>query len=200
MTDRDVLSFPSPDEHDVEIASRVAALYAATPAADAAQVERCTRNVLAQAMHAPARSRFGVPRARWWWGAAAAAVLVATVARPWRAISVGGGIDSTSTLVALLQGSVTDNGDAVRFNLRLPTRASAVALVGDFNDWSSTATPMAHQSQDGSWSASVPLVPGRHVYAFIVDGKRWLVDPMAPQVPDEGLGPANAVVIEGLPK
>jgi len=35
------------------------------------------------------------------------------------------------------------------------------------------------------------------VYAFVIDGTRWLVDPMAPQVPDADLGPANAVIVEG---
>ena len=59
---------------------------------------------------------------------------------------------------------------------------------------------MARRASDGRWSANVPLTPGRHTYAFVVDGTRWLVDPLAPRVPDDGFGPANAVVIEGAPK
>jgi hypothetical protein len=35
------------------------------------------------------------------------------------------------------------------------------------------------------------------MYAFVVDGKRWMVDPMAPQVPDAGFGAVNAVVVDG---
>jgi hypothetical protein len=35
------------------------------------------------------------------------------------------------------------------------------------------------------------------MYAFVVDGKKWLVDPLAPQVLDKGYGPANAVVVDG---
>jgi hypothetical protein len=205
MTDRQILPFPSDDGPDAaaeaDIAARLAALYQATPAPDAEQAARCARRVLAQAMHAPSRSASGVLRTRWWWGAAAAAVLMVTVARPWRVVERPSVADSTATLVAMLKGSVTPlAGDAVRFDLQLPTAAREVALVGDFNNWNEAANPMAHQAKDGSWSADVPLTPGRHVYAFVVDGKKWLVDPLAPQVPDDGLGPANAVVIDGLPK
>jgi hypothetical protein len=202
MTDRHVLPFPSPDHDDADIAARLVAMYQATPAPEAEQAARCARSVLAQAMHAPSRSGFGVPRTRWWWGAAAAATLLVALTQPWRrATDAGGRGESTGTFVAMLRGSVTPlSGDAVRFDLHLPTNAKAVALVGDFNDWNETANPMARQTKDGSWSANVPLAPGRHVYAFVVDGKKWLVDPLAPQVPDDGLGPTNAVVIEGLPK
>ena len=79
----------------------------------------------------------------------------------------------------------------------LPAGARAVSLVGDFNGWDAAATPMARTGAGAEWSAQLPLTPGRHVYAFVIDGTRWLVDPMAPQVPDADLGPANAVIVEG---
>lgn len=214
MSDRDVLPFPSHDDgDDRDVAARLAALYEATPAADAAQVDRCVRGVLAQSMHAGTRSASGVTRPRWWWGAAAAAALVIVVAKPWRVLSTTSSATSpgadtgaasptlAETLTAALTGSVTREGrDAVRFDLKLPTAAREVALVGDFNGWDENATPMAHQGRNGTWSAKIPLAPGRHVYAFVVDGKKWLIDPLAPTVPDDGLGPTNAVVVEGLPK
>ena len=203
MTDRNVLPFPSSDHDDADIAARVAALYPATPAADDAQAERCTRDVLAQAMHRRGRSVLGVPGRRWWWGAAAAAVLITATTRPWRGTATTRDADSVFVqgTVATLQGTVTELArNAVRFELQLPTAASAVAIVGDFNGWDERATPMARRKGDGSWSVNIPMKPGRHVYAFVVDGTRWVVDPMAPQVPDDGYGPANAVVIEGLPK
>ena len=92
---------------------------------------------------------------------------------------------------------VEERGGAVRFDLALPSPASEVALVGDFNGWDDEATPMVRRGSDGTWSARVPLPPGRHVYAFVVDGKRWLIDPLAPQVPDAGFGPTNTVIVEG---
>ncbi len=199
MTERDVIPFPI-DDDDREIAGRLAALYEQTPTPDSAQVDRCVRNVLAESMHMSRRGLTTSVRPQWWWGAAAAAALLVVVARPWRALEKSGPAAPT-TVPELLQGTVTPvAGDAVRFEVRLPTDAREVALVGDFNDWNEAANPMAQQSANGSWTTKVPLAPGRHVYAFVVDGKRWLVDPMAPQVPDDGLGPANAVVIEGLPK
>ena len=211
MTERDVLSFPSPDDASrddasrddasrdgAKIAARVAVLYAATPSPAADQADRCARAVLAQAMHQPSRTALGVSRVRWWWGAAAAALLVVGVMRLSNTDG-DGGERALAPSASVLQGSITELGsDEVRFDLHLPSNARAVAIVGDFNGWNQSATPMART--DGTWSAKVPLAPGRHVYAFVVDGKKWVVDPLAPRVPDDGYGPANAVVIDALPK
>ena len=213
MTDNTgMLSFPTPDEDDV-LAAQIAAMYAATPTADAGTAERVARAVLADAMHTSSRTAFGVLRPRWWWGAVAATLLVTVTMRPWRAIGRVVGT-STSTNVstnvsanALSDGAtlaqpsgmvtVLSGGDEVRFDLKLPAKAREVAIVGDFNGWDEKATPMLRRNADNSWSAQVPLTPGRHVYAFVVDGTRWLVDPLAPQVPDSGFGPSNAVMVEG---
>jgi hypothetical protein len=200
MTDRDILPFAPEPPEDADIAQRLAALYATTPAPLADQAERCARAVRAQAMHQTARSTLGIPVTRWWWGAAAAAVLVTATTRPWRGSVATREADSAfvqAREAAALQGTVTNlDGASVRFDLRLPSAASEVAIVGDFNGWDETATPMARRGRDGTWSASIPLAPGRHTYAFVVDGETWIVDPMAPQVPDDGYGPANAVVVE----
>ena len=58
-------------------------------------------------------------------------------------------------------------------------RAASVALVGDFNDWDPGRTPL-HPAATGVWSVNVPLQPGQHQYAFVVDGKDWRPDPAAP--------------------
>ena len=49
-------------------------------------------------------------------------------------------------------------------------QASQVSIVGDFNQWSSTANPMTRHV-DGSWHASIPLKHGGHAYQFLVDGQ-----------------------------
>lgn len=201
MADRE-LPFEPPDgvERDDELAARLRASYESLPPADPAQVERATRVVLAGGMHAPDR-RFGASRPRWWWGAAAAAILVVVVMRPWRPELSRGEAERAFPPPAASKGPVgatrEERGGAVRFDLALPSPASEVALVGDFNGWDDEATPMVRRSSDGTWSARVPLPPGRHVYAFVVDGTRWLIDPLAPQVPDAGFGPTNAVIVEG---
>ncbi len=204
MADRDdVLPLLADDADDPALGARIVALYASLPARSPADAARCAEAVLQAARAQGWRAH--MPRQRWWWGAAAAAVLVAVTMRPWRP-----GVatrDADSAFAAAVQnagatapqGSVTpvDGGDAVRFDLKLPSGTKDVALVGDFNGWDERANPMLRKNGDGTWSARVALPPGRHVYAFVVNGQQWLVDPMAPQVPDAGFGPANAVVIDG---
>ena len=183
---------------DAALVARLRSSYAQLPAPDAAQMTRCTTAVLAEAMHTPSRRFGGALRPRWWWGAAAAAVLVVNVMRPWQpevAVQRADGAFVGASTAPVF--TTTESDDAIRFDLTLPNAAREVALVGDFNGWDEHATPMIRRRHDGAWSAKVPLPPGRHVYAFVVDGRQWLVDPLAPQVPDDGYGPANAVVVEG---
>lgn len=56
-------------------------------------------------------------------------------------------------------------------------RASAVFLVGDFNDWQPTASPM-QRTPDGRWMTSLELTHGHHQYLFLVDGQP-ILDPNA---------------------
>jgi hypothetical protein len=75
-----------------------------------------------------------------------------------------------------------------QFLLNAPD-AQQVALAGDFTDWQP-----AHaltRSEPGVWTVVVPLSPGVHDYAFIVDGERWVPDPNAPAVAD-GFGGLNS--------
>ncbi|MCE2803546.1 MAG: isoamylase early set domain-containing protein [Gemmatimonadetes bacterium] len=59
---------------------------------------------------------------------------------------------------------------ATQFVFEAPA-AQSVALVGDFNGWVPTAAPLV-RLRSGVWTVTVPLMPGRHVYAFLVDGAR----------------------------
>lgn len=81
----------------------------------------------------------------------------------------------------------------VQFMLVAPT-ASRVALVGEFNDWDASATPMA-RAAGGAWQVALPLASGRHVYAFVVDGSSWVADPQAPLAPERWFGTANSVLL-----
>jgi hypothetical protein len=80
---------------------------------------------------------------------------------------------------------------AVEFVLRA-TADSAVALVGDFNDWDPLATPL-HPSANGVWTVTVPLRPGRYRYTFIVDGS-WHRDPAAPRALEDDFGTPTSVI------
>ena len=83
----------------------------------------------------------------------------------------------------------------VHFRLDAPT-AQTVMLAGEFTDWKP-----AHQlnrNADGSWTIVVPLTPGVHDYAFVVDGKQWVNDPAAARV-DDGFGGTNSRVAVLMP-
>lgn len=122
---------------------------------------------------------------------AASLALVAALGR-WSADRAahgdGGRVAVTNTLAR-------DTVYLVRFALVNPG-ARQVSLVGDFNGWAADATPLASGAVDGVWTASVPVTPGRHEYAFIVDGQRWVADPYATTVHDE-FGTSSSVLRVG---
>jgi hypothetical protein len=115
---------------------------------------------------------------------AAAALLVAGAALATWAV-VRGDAPTQATAAA-------SAGQTVRFVIAAP-EARSVALVGSFNDWDPAATPLQPAPSGGAWTVEVPLAPGRHEYAFVVDGVRWLADPTAPAAAAD-FGPPNSVV------
>jgi hypothetical protein len=79
----------------------------------------------------------------------------------------------------------------VQFLFASPSSRS-VSLVGQFNDWDPTATPMVYDEVHGAWTVTIPLLPGRHQYQFLVDGVEHVTDPTAPQVSSD-FSSANSV-------
>jgi hypothetical protein len=75
--------------------------------------------------------------------------------------------------------------------------ARTVSLAGDFNDWSTTATPLKPAGASGAWVVTVPLTRGRYRYAFVVNGKEWLTDPGAPRAPGDDFGAPSSVLTVG---
>jgi hypothetical protein len=67
--------------------------------------------------------------------------------------------------------------------------AKNVAVAGDFSGWK--PVHVMTRSEAGVWTVVVPLDPGVHDYAFVVDGERWVPDPTAPPVND-GFGGVNS--------
>lgn len=76
----------------------------------------------------------------------------------------------------------------VQFRLDL-AEANSVALAGDFTGWQPSLSMT--RVEPGIWTVVVPLTPGIHEYAFVVDGERWIPDPLAPAVAD-GFGGYNS--------
>jgi len=82
----------------------------------------------------------------------------------------------------------------VRFVLALPA-AESVAVAGDFNRWSATASPLARQGSRGLWTIVVPLPPGEHLFMYVVNGTQWISPPLAEDYADDGFGAKNGVVV-----
>lgn len=72
--------------------------------------------------------------------------------------------------------------------------AKNVSIVGDFNNWNSAAAPLTRFGTNGPWTTTVKVMPGRHLYAFMVDGK-LVVDPRAPSTRDLDFGGDASVLM-----
>ena len=75
--------------------------------------------------------------------------------------------------------------------------ASSVAIVGDFNDWEEGGSPLRRVSEPGVWAITIPLAPGRYHYTFVVDGTKWVADPLAPRTLEDDFGRPNSVITVG---
>ena len=113
--------------------------------------------------------------------AAGLAALVATGSLPplaGRGESLAAGPPTIGDTVAgTIADTIVDTLRVVRFFLSAPT-AARVSLVGDFNRWDIRAMPL-RADERGAWWGSIPLPPGWHRYAFVVDDTQWIADPSA---------------------
>lgn len=205
MTEENILPMDGGDvPDDPQLRDRLVASYRNTSVPDDRMMSRCIRAVLDRAQAAE-KPEPGFARRHWMIGAAAvaAALIVSVTVRSRPPIGEAtvspnaGSSESANTGASTPVASATAVAGGVQFDLKLPSNiATNVSIVGDFNGWDAAATPMV-KDKSGEWSAKVTLLPGRHVYAYLVNGEQWVVDPLAPQIPDAGYGPANAVVVEG---
>ncbi|MBX3284599.1 MAG: isoamylase early set domain-containing protein [Actinobacteria bacterium] len=83
----------------------------------------------------------------------------------------------------------------VTFDLPDSVGAEAVALCGDFNEWSPDAHPMKRLKK-GVWRATVSL-PADHTYRFryLLDGERWENDWQADAYEPNGHGEDDSIVV-----
>lgn len=88
-----------------------------------------------------------------------------------------------------------DTVQLVRF-VFVDRSAASVELVGDFNEWARGSTALQRSGAPGVWAISVPLSPGRHEYAFIINGSRWVADPLAVKSTDD-FGTESSVIRVG---
>lgn len=116
-----------------------------------------------------------------------------------RPLLTWGGLAVAAGLAALVFGIGTrtemhgePGAQRVAFRLEAPS-ASRVTLVGDFNNWDPSATPLTRSPQ-GRWEAIVPLEPGRYQFTYMVDGSHWVADPRLPAAAGDDFGEPTSVI------
>ena len=127
-------------------------------------------------------------RARWIPAAAAAAMLL-------MATSFWLGRSSAPVPVheAVVTGRHPEGTEALVRLVLIEPRARSVAIVGDFNGWDPARSPL-EQLDSGVWSTTLVLPQGRYHYMFLVDGDRWVADPLAAETTMDGFGARNSVL------
>ncbi|MGN0845762.1 MAG: glycogen-binding domain-containing protein [Kiritimatiellia bacterium] len=69
-----------------------------------------------------------------------------------------------------------------------------VYLAGSFNQWSPTGKKMLDKKNDGVYTTSVKLAPGRYEYKFVIDGI-WCADPENLDFVQNDHGTLNSVIV-----
>jgi len=103
---------------------------------------------------------------------------------------------STATVPPRSASVHTDTVRLVRFVFMSPG-ARSVTMVGDFNNWDRTATPLRRMGSSGTWGVTVPLLPGPHQYAFVVDGTVWTPDPASTTTVSDDFGTLTSLIAVG---
>lgn len=88
------------------------------------------------------------------------------------------------------------NKDTCQVTFQLPPeiQATSAALVGEFNDWDTTANPM--KKVKGVWKTTLALEKGReYQYRYFVNNADWLNDPAADQYVPNNIDGDNSVVV-----
>ena len=75
------------------------------------------------------------------------------------------------------------------------TAPKSVNLAGEFNNWSTNATPMTADAS-GTFTVKIKLKPGIYHYKFVIDGAVWTPDPKAEKSleQEDGHGGVNSGV------
>jgi len=73
------------------------------------------------------------------------------------------------------------------------TGSKSLAIAGEFNHWSPTATPLRLNPEVGVFEALVTLPPGTHQYRVVIDGQ-WVADSYNPHTQLNSYGEPNSVV------
>ena len=84
---------------------------------------------------------------------------------------------------------------ACKVTFQMSSNAKHIALVGEFNGWNESSTPMK-KNKDGVFSVALELESGReYQYRYLLDGSNWVNDDKADKVVSTPLGNENSVIV-----
>lgn len=72
--------------------------------------------------------------------------------------------------------------------------ASSVSVAGDFSQWDPISLSPRTVNGKTVWTGLVRVRRGEHEYQYVIDGQKWVTDPLAPVKRDDGFGAENAVL------
>ena len=81
---------------------------------------------------------------------------------------------------------------SVTFTVRADAGKS-VYLAGSFNQWNPAGKKMLDKKNEGVYTATVKLAPGRYEYKFVIDGV-WCADPENLDFVQNDHGTLNSVI------
>lgn len=116
---------------------------------------------------------------------------------PWLGLALAAGVAAIFLISTRnSQGPLGEREGMAQFVGQFPG-ARSVEVVGSFNNWSRGLLHLRDDDHDGIWHAAAVLPAGQHEYMFVIDGERWVTDPLAGRFVDDGFGSGreNSVLI-----
>lgn len=95
----------------------------------------------------------------------------------------------------MIQCTSVKGTDRVKATFRVPIdgHVHPVAVVGDFNDWDPTATPLARRGE--RCTASVVVDSGRrYAFRYLAESGEWFNDEAADAYESNGMGGDNSIL------
>ena len=102
-------------------------------------------------------------------------------------------MEQASAYLALRKAAAPKTAEkSVTFTVRADAGKS-VYLAGSFNQWNPAGKKMLDKKNEGVYTATVKLAPGRYEYKFVIDGV-WCADPENLDFVQNDHGTLNSVI------
>ncbi|WP_433944706.1 alpha-amylase family glycosyl hydrolase [Paenibacillus sp. SN-8-1] len=90
----------------------------------------------------------------------------------------------------------TKGSEGVRFIYYSDTPVDRVAVAGTFNNWNGDRHYMNRMEDGTGWEIELPIPKGRHLYKFVLNDTKWIVDPLNPSISEDGQNNSSITVTE----